>query len=133
MKGLKVKTLKVTSLLLTLLLALGAFTGCYWLWYRPDEATLTVVEDPKLTAIYNEEEKCYDVEIEGLLQNEEDFAAFANITIVIYDADGNSIASVYDSMDQIQAGSRWHYCIRTTTIIQPYSCSLVELYGSEIL
>lgn len=125
----KTKTMKWMALLLTAVLSVFAFTGCWWLFEK--EAELKEVQAPKLSAVYDEEYKAYDVYVEGIVENASDFAVYANVTVVLYDGEGNVLETAYAYIDDVGAGEKWHYCATTTSVIEPVSCRLSEISGTK--
>ena len=123
----KTKTMKWLALLLTAVLSVFAFTGCWWLFEK--EAKLKEVQAPKLSAVYDEEYKAYDVYVEGVIENTSDFTIYANVTVVLYDGEGNVLETAYAYLSDIGAGEKWHYCATATSVIEPVSCRLSEMYG----
>jgi len=123
----KTKTMKLMALLLTAMVSVFAFTGCFWLFEK--EAELKEVQQPKLFAVYDEECKMYDVYVEGVIENASNFEIYANVTVVLYDQEGNILETAYASISDMGAGEKWHYCATTSSLIEPSSCRLSEMSG----
>ena len=125
---LKTRSWKLVTLLLTLVCALFACTGCWWFQKK---AKLQEVQAPKLSTTYDEEFHCYDVYVEGIIENLSSFSASVNVTLVLYDAEGNVLEVAYAYVGELGAGERWRYCATTSSVIEPISCRVSEIYGYE--
>ena len=122
----KARRWKLTTLLLTLVCSLFVFTGC-WLFQKKLE--LKEVQAPQLYTVYNEELQWYDVYVEGIVENISDDTLSVNLTVVLYDADGNVLEVAYAYMGEVGAGERWRYCATASSVIEPTSCRISEMYG----
>lgn len=121
----KTRSWKLVTLLLTLVCALFACTGC---WFQK-RVELKEVQAPTLSAVYDEEFHCYNVYVEGIVENPAGYSITGNLTAVLYDADGNVLEVAYTYVSEVGAGERWRYCAMVTSMIQPVSCRISEAYG----
>lgn len=124
----RAKATKIFALLCTVIMSIFACTGCWWLM-EETSVKLTQVQEPTLSATYNEEYKNYDVYVEGIVQNDSKSAVSGEISITLYDADGNVIGSSYDYIDRIESGAKWRFCAITTTVYEPVSYRIHEAKG----
>ncbi len=127
----KTKLAKTLVSVLMVILSVFSFTGCWW-FFENQSVDLTLVQEPVISSMYDEEYKYYDVYVEGIVENTADKDVSGSISILIYDADGNVIGSGYDSVELIEVGGKWRFCARTTTNYEPVSCRVHELVGYEI-
>lgn len=125
--------IKHVCLLFLIIICAFAFSGC-----MPgcilenteglfENAEVTVVEEAKLSVSYNVATRDYDVRVEGILKNTEEYNVSISITIILYDADGNALTSIDDYISQIEGNGSWHYCARATTNIKPASCRVITM------
>jgi len=128
----RTRGIKIFSLLLTTLLLIFSLAGCIWNWGDEwEEITVEQMNGPTLRSTYNEEDKCYDVYVEGIIKNVDGDDAYITLTVVVYDEDGNVIKSEFDSIDGVGKGETWRYCVYTTTNIEPSSARVKDLVGYE--
>lgn len=128
------KLTKVCALVLSVMLSACAFSGCFlpFLLFEEEagiETELTLVGEPSMTFVYDEEYREYDVYIEGFAKNASEQEANGSVSFILYDADGNTLGTAYDHVSAIEAGKTWHFRATSSVNFEPSSFKLKELSG----
>ncbi len=129
---------KFLALLLTLILSVGAFSGCFLtalivdeIVNKPEEV-MEVVGEPEVVCTYDEESKMYNVSVNGIVKNNSEYDwDWVSISVMLYDADGNVLDSAYDSVDYIAANGSWRFCATAMTSYEVVSAKGYEFTGSR--
>ena len=127
----RAKTAKLFALLFVIMMSVFSFTGCFWL-IEATSVELAQVQEPTLSAVYNEEYKNYDVYVEGIVRNDKESALSGEVEITLYDTEGNIIGTAYDYIDRIQSGETWRFCASTSTIFEPDSFKIRTIKGYRV-
>ena len=132
----KKKFLKLFILLCTVIISVSAFSGCFMLGHLIDEkinntdGAFQLIGETGITSVYDETMECYDVMVDGTIQNVSDKAWDSlSVTLILYDKDGNGLGMAYGYMDYIEAHGTWRFCAEGTTKFEPTSTKLHEING----
>ena len=119
-----------------LTLSLSSLTGCYYLFWglhpedEYEQIELTLISEPEMSYIYNEETEAYDIRIEGVCENSSDKDLDGGyVAVTVYDADGNIIATSEEYVSYVKAGERWRFCAVGASRYVPDRFNITELYG----
>ena len=132
---------KLISVLLLCTILCVSLSGCYSdellesLEPHIDEEAFEVVGEPTMRYEYDEEFKCYDVFVEGIVQNTntEEGSSSVFITFAIYDKDGNTIGTASGYCEYLEAGARWRFCAEGSIYYEPSSCKMTALYQYSLV
>ena len=132
------RKLKLLVLLLTVVLSIGMFSGCFFVASLIEEAVnnpeeaLEIVGEPTITCVYNEEYKQYDVTVDGIVKNNsEDKWEWVNITVMLYDAEDNALGSAYGYIDYIEANGTWRFRATAMTSYEATSAKAYDFSGTK--
>lgn len=128
------KLIKKTSIILICIIVCLSFSGCIPLYIdntnmeQINEESYEVVGEPTMRFEYDEEYGEYLVYVEGLVKNLSESSAYVCITYVIFDTEGNTIATSSGYCDFLEAGGTWRFCASGYSPYEPASFKLVSLY-----
>ena len=93
----------------------------------------TVVQEPIVTCVYNEETQMYDVAIDGVAQNtSEEMWALNYMELILYDEDNNVVDDVYRYYGiYVPASQTWRFWASATTA-HPVAYATVSDFGGRI-
>ena len=125
---------KLCALCLTAALSISAFSGCFLFASIVEEAlnkgdeAFQLTSDLTVSWTFDEEMGWYNVQVEGVAKNVTDKAwDGVNVTVMLYDGEGNSLGSAYDYIEYVGENGTWRFCATGTTKYEPISAELYEL------
>jgi hypothetical protein len=123
-------------ILMTLVLSLtvSMLGSCLYLLDLVDdfenETELELVDEAKMTYVFNDETGYYDVSIRGILKNPKNTDVTGGyVTFIVYDSEGNTICSAEDYISKIEAGGTWRFCAVGSSRYSPASFEIDEHYS----
>ena len=90
-----------------------------------------LVGEPIFSCVYDEEDKVYNVAVEGYAKNNcDDEWSWVDVTFVLYDENKNIIGTADDSISYLEAQATWHFRAMASTSYVVASVELRTFDGS---
>ena len=97
-----------------------------------DPIDLELSGEVSMRYVYDQEFECYDVYLEGIVENTEDKElTFCCVSFTLYDKDGNVIGTAEDYINNLKAGAKWRFSASGSMGYEPASFEIDELYGYD--
>ena len=123
---------RLTASLAVIVMLLFSLSSCLPFYYYEKPVELELFGDVSMRSVYDQEFECYDVYLEGIVENTTDKdLTGCSVSFTLYDEDGNVIGVADDYINDLKTGAKWRFSAYGSMGYEPASFELDELYGYE--